>query len=195
MFSVRGELRDAPWVWQKKVASIEVLGKPPWLKSGYAGWESRDLKQRSISAPVCGEACWIFPEARARRGSSPRAHSRARHRAPNRYGRRAVRSPRLSDCSGLLAACALLARDASSSWAYSSPFDCCFILPLVESHRFRIHWGPNRKIQYTESKKRGPPAREKNSRSASLEEGLKNALPPTKSTVGGNCAGPGANSL
>src|SRR5882762_8199247 len=130
-------------------------------ENGYAGLESRDLKQRSISAPVCGVACWIFPEARARRGSSPRAHFRARHRAPNRYGRRAVRSPRLSDWSGLLAACALLARNASSSWAYSSPFDCCFILHLMESHRFRIHWGPNQKIQYIESKKRGPTAREK----------------------------------
>ena len=73
------------------------------------------------------------------------------------------------------------------------PSTAAFILHLVESHRFRIHWRANRKIQYIESRKRSPPAREKNSRSASLEEGLKNAPPTAKSTVGGNCAGPAAN--
>src|SRR5882762_7597661 len=58
MFSVRGELRDAPWLWQKKVASIEVLGKPPWLKTATRAWRpvilSSDRFRRRFAAWLAG---------------------------------------------------------------------------------------------------------------------------------------------
>src|SRR5712664_3931126 len=40
------------------------------------------------------------------------------------------------------------------------PSTAASILHFVESHRFRIHWRPNRKIQYTVSTQRAPPERE-----------------------------------
>jgi hypothetical protein len=89
------------------------------------------LKQRWTSAPICGEGCGISQAARARRASNLRAHFPARRCAPNKSGRRAMRSPPLSVGSRLLAAFSPLARNSSSFWAYSSPFDCSLHITLA----------------------------------------------------------------
>ena len=65
----------------------------------------------------------------------------------------------------------------------------------MESHRFRISWSPNRKIQYIESKKRGTRQGRKLGGRFSIEEELKNEPATTKSTVDGNYVGPGASFL
>src|SRR6267143_5286223 len=119
------EERDPP-----KRRALQERGKtrhrPASLRSPAGDLESRELKRRSISARAFGEACRILLGARARRASSPQAHFRECRRAPNKSGRRAARSPRLSDWSGPLAAFSLRARNSCLSCAFSSPFDCCF---------------------------------------------------------------------
>src|SRR5467141_1855025 len=104
--------------------------RPPSLRSPAGDLESRELKRRSISARAFAEACRILLGARARRASSPRAHFPECHRAPNKSGRRAARSPRLSDWSWLLVAFSLWARNSCSSYAYSSPSDIRLLLPF-----------------------------------------------------------------
>src|SRR5882762_8559402 len=195
MFSVRGELRDAPWLWQKKVASIEVLGKPPWLKTATRAWRpvilSSDRFRRRFAAWLAG----FFLKLAL--GAGPvleRISGRATALQIDMVG---------AQCDLLGCRTEPACSRHPRCWRGTLPrlghtllpSTAAFILHLVESHRFRIHWRPNRKIQYIQSKKRGPSARETNSRSASLEEGLKNAPPPTKSTVGGDCAGPDLNFL
>src|SRR6266852_1189269 len=108
---------------RREFAPAVIMGEPGWLSYSAGGLESDELKRRLISAPVCAEAGWIVQAARAQRASSLRAHFRARHRAPNKCGRRAVRSLPLSDGSHSLAVFLPLAMNSSSSWAYSPPFD------------------------------------------------------------------------
>jgi hypothetical protein len=108
----------------KDAKPVEFAAELHLPRKTFSSLESCDLKRRSILAPVCGEACWILRATRVQRASSLRAHFRVRHRAPNKYGRRAMRSPPLSDGTHLHSTFSPLARNSSPSWACSSPFDC-----------------------------------------------------------------------
>src|SRR5467141_1901161 len=131
----------------KKAGPAELAGEWHWLRKITGGLGPRDLKQRLISAPACGEVCCRSRAAHARRESSPQAHFRARGRAPKRSCRRARRSLPLSDGSRLCVASLLLASNFSSSWAYALPSTTVSMLDLIEGHRARIYCGTNRKIQ------------------------------------------------
>src|SRR2546430_14013285 len=112
-----GKLQDTRQVLHKEAAAGG--GRATLALEYRRQLQSGTLKRRPISAPACGEACWILHAARARHGSSPRAPFPVRHGAPNKYGRRATRSLPWSDVLRLPVAFSWLSRNFSHSWTYS----------------------------------------------------------------------------